>query len=792
MEQLSQALQEVAHFLREMYGDSEIAVLAEDDRRIPFYMNQTLGRWIDLGQAPRVRSESPLLRKMGGFVSLVEAPDSWWAQTEALVVKGKESLSQPLQLIDGRLLQFDYQPVDATSRPPYHIWLFRELEPQVDATPSHQRLSLLHAKDRAEAASEAKSRFLATVSHEIRTPLHVILGMSELFQDTPLNSTQRNLLKTLQVSSESLLQLINDFLDVSKIEAGQVEISSFVFDLNELLTGTAELMRVRAQLKGLTVNLQVQDDVPLSILGDANRLRQILINLMNNAVKFTPKGHVSLEVEVARSEPEAQQIELMFRVSDTGVGIPVPLQSRVFERFVQVDDQSRKSFFGTGLGLSICRSLSQLMGGRLWLEWSEPQKGSSFVVRLPFQTASIEQLPNRSTKGETSSVQQLAACAKSRHLRILVAEDSDDNQLILQRMLGAFGLRVTLVEHGGLALMNYKERGFDLILMDVEMPVCDGLEASRLIRQWEEDEQLPRTPIIALTAHALEGVQQDCMRAGMDDYLTKPTRRNDLMSMLGRWIDLRHPVVLIPGQPALAGRLQTLFESQDDYRLVAPSSLKEALKMARRTEFVLFVIDLDQGQPQHILTMFRAIAGENAPILGISKDDSGERLRQSLEMGCHAFLPVGRLEAEFLRMARHLSETPFGTRVSAVFESFASGGAWDAGTIHSNESEHALAPEENGTIHVKVDPDLVDLIPDFLVKREREVEEFEKLIQQRDAETVRSLAHRLKGSGGAYGFDRLTEIAAALEVAAKASDYNAMEQERLALAAYLSRLEWSV
>ena len=386
--------------------------------------------------------------------------------------------------------------------------------------------ALRHAKQAAESAVRAREIFLANMSHEIRTPMNAILGMSQLLAKTPLAPDQDSYRQAITISAEHLLVIINDILDLSKLEAGKMALEHVGFEPATLLAEVGQTINYRAEEKGLRLVTRTDAAVPAVLLGDPYRIRQVLLNLAGNAIKFTETGRVSISCELVMSHEEDNAVDVRFQVADTGIGIEPEFIQHIFQEFSQEDSSVTRKFGGTGLGLSICRNLLKLMGSTVQLE-SEKDKGTvmQFVVRLPIGTA--EDLSTVATGKHDGT-----ALAELRDKHLLLVEDNRFNRQIAKTFLHHAHIRVTEAEHGAEAVELAQQQRFDLILMDIQMPVMDGYAATALLRQ-----QLGlHTPIIALTANAIKGEREKCLDAGMNGYLAKPFKEEELLKTVSDWI----------------------------------------------------------------------------------------------------------------------------------------------------------------------------------------------------------------------------------------------------------------
>jgi signal transduction histidine kinase/CheY-like chemotaxis protein len=388
---------------------------------------------------------------------------------------------------------------------------------------------LISARELAIEASVAKSDFLAQMSHEIRTPINAVLGMSHLLLSTPLNADQREYSDLIRESAQSLLSIVNDVLDISKIEAGKLDIQISDFQLDALLKDTSSMLSYSARNKELEFATHIDPEVPLLLRGDAGRLRQVLVNLIGNAIKFTDNGSVHVRAKL-QSESDAR-VNLLFEVEDTGIGIPAHIHSKIFETFSQVNQATNRKYSGTGLGLSISRRLVEMMGGEIGFYVPDDGKGSIFWFTVELQKSVRSFILNSPVLTEGSSAS------------ILVVEDNEINQLVTLYILRQKGFQVLAVESGVEALRVLNERNFDLIIMDCQMPGLDGYETTQRIRENEKQSGKKSLPIIALTASAIAGDREKCLAAGMNDYLSKPADPDVLINRIDYWIHISRPSI---------------------------------------------------------------------------------------------------------------------------------------------------------------------------------------------------------------------------------------------------------
>jgi len=396
--------------------------------------------------------------------------------------------------------------------------------------------ALIEAKDIAEQSCKLKSEFLAMMSHEIRTPMNGVLGMAELLSRTALDNKQKHYADTIMKSAGTLMRIIDDVLDFSRIDAGKLDLEFTDFNLKQLMQEFSYLFAEQLKDREISLNINIKTDVPVVIHTDSARLRQIFFNLIGNAIKFTRMGDIQLSVAVV--DRDTTSIKLYFEVKDTGIGMDKDACKYIFDSFTQADQSMTRVYGGTGLGLAIVKRLVNMMGGEVGVE-SKPGKGSCFWFTIRSQQvkqAEVNRLKLTTLKAENKQVHSQNMdeqfCTGN---RILLAEDNPVNQEVALDMLEDLGCKVDIVENGNEAFIAVKENKYNMVFMDCRMPEMDGYEATQLIRQFEQQENYKPVPIIALTANAMSTDQEKCKQAGMDDFLSKPFSQDDLETVMRRW-----------------------------------------------------------------------------------------------------------------------------------------------------------------------------------------------------------------------------------------------------------------
>jgi PAS domain S-box-containing protein len=468
---------------------------------------------------------------------------------------------------------------------------------------------LRQAKAAAESASQTKSDFLASMSHDIRTPMNAIIGIADLLAKTPLSPEQSKYVQIFRGAGENLLDLINDILDLSKVEASQLELEHTGFSLNDLLAKVIDMVALPADEKGLSLVCEIAADAPTKLVGDPTRLRQVLLNLLGNAIKFTGIGEVALKVtsDADSSGPGA----LRFTVSDTGIGIADDKLEAVFERFTQADSSTTRRYGGSGLGLTIAKRLVELMGGRIWVE-STVGKGSVFSFLVPFAIWA--------DAGQRTAVSAGAGLEPPLPaLKILLVEDSADNRMITIAYMRDTPYRIDIAENGAIACKKFIAGTYDLVLMDRQMPVMDGLTATRAIREWEKANHRPPTPIVALTAAALKGDREKCMAAGCTAYLTKPIKEGALLQAIKDC-----SATLPSAEPECARKRPILVRADPKVADLIPGFLEH-----RRQDVIVMHDALDRGDFETVAMLGHGMRGAGGSYGFPAITDIGEALERA-------------------------------------------------------------------------------------------------------------------------------------------------------------------
>ncbi|MGH9384776.1 MAG: response regulator [Vicinamibacterales bacterium] len=650
------------------------------------------------------------------------------------------------------------------------------------------------AKRRAEEATEAKSEFLANMSHEIRTPLNAILGMTALALRTRLSAVQRDHLVTVKSSGESLLQIINDVLDFSKIEARRLELDRVEFNLRETVGSAAKLLGVRAAEKSLELACDIAADVPELLLGDEGRLRQVLLNVMGNAIKFTSEGEVVLRVSVAAIGSGAAALD--FAVTDTGIGIPPDKQQQIFQSFTQADSSTTRRYGGTGLGLAIALRLVELMGGRMWVE-SEPGRGSTFYFTAVFGMPTAETA--RASRGP-KALESLSG------LRILVVDDNATNRRILEELLRSWHMKPAAVRDAASALSTLRQavkdgQRFDVVISDGQMPDVDGFMLARRIR---EDKRLAKTRIVMLTSMASGGDVGRCQRLGVNGYLTKPVNHSDLLDALASLFGVASRVstpsakaaprrqlrVLVAEDNPVNRKLVTKILQKRGHKVKAVENGRAAVESITRPAGKVFdTILMDLQMPElggleatQAIRDHEKVTGAHVPIVALTaRAMQGDRER-CLAAGMDGYVSKPIDADELIITVERFGDTGAKARPDASLAHVDKRPATGAGDPLFNEA--AALAYTGGSRRL-----LKEVIAVFRSTRGASLRRIGAAIRRRDGEALREAAHAIKGPIATVGSTIGREVAAELELMGRFRRFEQSSAAYQRLSDHLRQLE---
>ena len=616
--------------LETLIKNLQSGILVEDQDRKIALINKTFCSMFNIPVEPDLLFGADCSDSAEQSKGMFADPDYFVSRIDSILNEKIPVTGEELELADGRIFERDYIPIFLEGRFLGNLWQYRDISSRVLIEKDLRR-----AMAEARSANSAKSIFLANMSHEIRTPLNAVIGISRLMRDTRLNAEQKTLNDKLLISGENLLGIINEILDFSKIEAGKVELENIPFNLKDLLDKVYGFISHAAEEKTITLTTSLNVPFPKAVIGDPVRLQQVLINLVNNAIKFTSEGGVDLTCTLVRET--GKKASFFFTVADTGIGISEENLLNIFEKFKQEDESVTRVYGGTGLGLAISRQLVGLMGGDLEVE-SEKGKGSRFFFTLEFDTTDVAVLREVNRK---IFIDPKALKGKN----ILVVEDNEFNQFIARSILGKWNTETDLAANGKEAIESVRQKTYDLILMDMQMPVMDGLTATRIIRQ----ELKISTPVIALTAFATKEAIDKALDAGMNGYLTKPFEEETLFAQLLSTFGIPPQYISdsdLPSQRNDAAPRQNL-----QYDLTKLSNLLGDDK----AEMLFLIKQFIESTPDYSAAMFADFEQNNIEEL----EKSSHKIKSSLSLLASGNLRSNiKLINEYARKKEHLDKLP--------------------------------------------------------------------------------------------------------------------------------------